>query len=93
MEYWIALLIPILAAAVIVLLAMRVASHSFQCKHCAGQFHIRWPRVLITVHSGSEYKLDGEIVTKETFDAWQAEHLPGEVTWYAPDGSVIPENR
>ena len=43
--------------------------------------------------TGSEYKLDGEIVTKETFDAWQAEHLPGEVTWYAPDGSVIPENR
>ena len=57
MEYWIALLIPILAAAVIVLLAMRVASHSFQCKHCAGQFHIRWGRVLITVHSGSGYKL------------------------------------
>lgn len=43
--------------------------------------------------TGSEYKLDGEIVTKETFDAWRAENLPGEVTWYAPDGSVIPENQ
>ena len=43
--------------------------------------------------TGSQYKLDGEIVTKETFDAWQAENLPGEVTWYAPNGSVIPENQ
>ena len=43
--------------------------------------------------AGSEYKLGGELVTKERFDAWRAEHLPGEVTWYGPDGSVIPENQ
>lgn len=43
--------------------------------------------------TGSEYTLAGETVTKETFYAWLAENLPGEVIWYAPDGSVIPENQ
>lgn len=42
--------------------------------------------------TGGEYRLDGETVTKESFDRWQAEHLPGEVAWYAPDGSPIPEH-
>ena len=43
--------------------------------------------------TGSAYTLDGETVSRETFDAWRAEHLAEEVTWYAPDGSVIPENQ
>ena len=42
--------------------------------------------------AGSEYVLDGKPVTEADFDAWLAENLPGEVVWYAPDGSVIPEN-
>ena len=42
--------------------------------------------------SGGEYELDGEAVTKADFDAWLAENLAAGVTWYAPDGSVIPEN-
>lgn len=43
--------------------------------------------------TGSEYELDGEPVTKETFYTWLAENMPGSVTWYAPDGSVVPENQ
>lgn len=43
--------------------------------------------------TGSAYALDGETVSRETFDAWWAEHLAEEVTWYAPDGSAIPENQ
>lgn len=43
--------------------------------------------------TGGEYRLGGEVVTKETFDLWLAEHLPGEAVWYAPDGSVVPEGR
>lgn len=43
--------------------------------------------------TGSEYELDGEPVTKETFYTWLAENVTEEVTWYAPDGSVIPENQ
>ena len=31
--------------------------------------------------TGSEYELDGEPVTKETFYTWLAENLTGEVTW------------
>ncbi len=42
--------------------------------------------------AGSEYVLDGEPVTATDFNAWLAENLPGEVRWYAPDGSAIPEN-
>lgn len=57
MEYFVAGLIPIIAAAIVILLAKRIASHSFECKHCAGQFRIQWPRVIITEHSGNEYKL------------------------------------
>lgn len=37
-------------------------------------------------------ELDGREVTAETFDAWYAENMVGDVTWYAPDGAVIPEN-
>ena len=36
--------------------------------------------------------LGGETVTEAAFDAWYAETMVGDVTWYAPDGSVIPEN-
>ena len=40
--------------------------------------------------AGGKYLLDGESVTKEAFEVWQAENLEEEVTWYAPDGTVIP---
>ena len=43
--------------------------------------------------AGSNYTLDGQQVTKEAFDAWYAQNMVGDVTWYAPDGSVIPENQ
>ena len=42
--------------------------------------------------TGGEYELGGEEVTKEAFDTWLAETLADSVTWYAPDGTVIPEN-
>ena len=57
MEYFFSALIPIAAAAMVVLLAKRIASHSFQCKHCSKAFRIKWPRVMITRHSGNDYLL------------------------------------
>ena len=42
--------------------------------------------------SGGEYELAGKTVTKADFDAWLAETMAGDVTWYAPGGAVIPEN-
>ena len=57
MVYVFAALIPIVAAAIIVIVAKGIAARAFQCKRCAGEFYIKWPRVLITEHSGSEYKL------------------------------------
>ena len=57
MEYLFALLIPALAVAVVIILACRIASHDFRCKHCKSTFRIKWTRVLRTVHSGDEYML------------------------------------
>ena len=42
--------------------------------------------------TGYTYTLGGEEVTKAAFDAWYAETMVGDVTWYAPGGAVIPEN-
>lgn len=42
--------------------------------------------------TGYKYTLGGQEVTKEAFDTWLAETMVGDVTWYAPDGAVIPEN-
>ena len=42
--------------------------------------------------NGCTCTLGGETVTEAAFDAWYAETMVGDVTWYAPDGSVIPEN-
>ena len=42
--------------------------------------------------TGGECELGGGEVTKEAFDTWLAETLADSVTWYAPDGTVIPEN-
>ena len=41
---------------------------------------------------GSAYELDGEEVTKAVFDAWLTQTMADSVRWYAPDGTVIPEN-
>ena len=42
--------------------------------------------------TGYNYTLGGKEVTKAVFDAWYAETMVGDVTWYAPGGAVIPEN-
>ncbi len=57
MEWLFAVLIPIAAIAVIVIVAKSIALHSFRCKHCSKEFKIEWPRVIITEHSGNEYRL------------------------------------
>ena len=57
MEYLFAVLIPIVAVAIVVILAKRIASHSFKCKHCSKEFNIKWSKVVITEHSGNEYLL------------------------------------
>ena len=43
--------------------------------------------------TGYNYTLGGEEVTKAAFDAWYAETMVGDVTWYSPGGSVIPEGQ
>lgn len=50
-------LIPIAAAAIIVLMAKGIAAHTFTCKHCAGEFRIKWPKALVTAHSDRFYLL------------------------------------
>ena len=57
MDYLLIALILVVAAIVVVLLARKIASHKFKCRHCSKNFYIKWPRVIITEHSGSEYKL------------------------------------
>ncbi len=37
-------------------------------------------------------ELNGQEVSEADFDAWYAANMTNDVTWYAPDGSVIPEN-
>ena len=57
MKYLLTALILIAAAAIIVILARRVASHTFKCKHCSKEFNIKWSKVVVTEHSDNEYML------------------------------------
>ena len=57
MELLSAVLIPIVAATIVVILAKRIASHTFKCKHCSKEFSIKWPKVIVTEHSDNEYML------------------------------------
>ena len=57
MKYLLTALILIAAATIIVILARRVASHTFKCKHCSREFNIKWSRVVVTEHSDNEYML------------------------------------
>ena len=57
MDYLFALLIPIFAVIIVVILAKRIASHTFKCKHCSKEFNIRWSKVIVTEHSDGEYML------------------------------------
>ena len=50
-------LIPIVAVAIVAILAKHIASHTFQCKHCSREFHIQWSKVIVAEHSGNEYML------------------------------------
>ena len=58
MGYLISAIIFVIAVAVVILVAKNIASHTFKCKHCSGEFTIRWPKVMITEHSDSEYRLE-----------------------------------
>ena len=57
MEYLVTLLIPAIAVTVVVILAKRIASHTFKCKHCTKEFHIKWSKVIVTEHFDNEYML------------------------------------
>ena len=48
MEYLFTLLIPIVAVTIVVILAKHIASHTFKCKHCSKEFHIKWSKVIVT---------------------------------------------
>ena len=54
----IAIVVPLASVLVILILSKRIASHTFKCKHCSGEFKIKWTRVLITAHSDNEYMLE-----------------------------------
>ena len=58
MEYLFLSLIAVAAAAIAVILAAKsIASHTFKCKHCSGEFGIKWYKVIVTEHSDDEYML------------------------------------
>ena len=57
MKYLLTALILIAAAAIIVILARHIASHTFRCKHCAKDFNIKWSKAVVTEHSDNEYML------------------------------------
>jgi len=54
MAYFFAALIPLASAAIIVILAKRIASHTFHCKHCGKKFNIKWSKVVVTEHCDNE---------------------------------------
>ena len=58
MALFFTILIPVLAMASIVVLSKRIASHTFKCKHCSKEFHIKWSKVPVTKHFGNEYMLE-----------------------------------
>ena len=57
MEYLFVILIPVLAVVTVAVLAKRIASHTFRCRHCGGEFNISRSRAFITMHSDNEYML------------------------------------
>ena len=57
MEYVFTLLMPLIAVVVIYIIYKRIASHTFVCKCCNKEFSIKWYQVLVSEHSGNEYKL------------------------------------
>ena len=57
MEYLFSALVPALAVAIVVIVAKRIASHVFRCRHCSNEFYITWSKVAFTEHSGNEYML------------------------------------
>ena len=57
MDFLLIALIFVVAATVVVLIAKNIASHKFQCRHCSKAFYVKWPKIIIIEHSGSEYRL------------------------------------
>ena len=41
---------------------------------------------------GDDCVLNGREVSEAEFDAWYEANMTNDVTWYSPDGTVIPEN-
>ena len=58
MAYLLTALIPLAAITTVVILAKRIATHSFRCKHCSNEFRIPWAKVLVTQHLEDEYLLE-----------------------------------
>ena len=52
MDYLLIALILIMAIVVVVLIAKSISLHKFKCKHCSNEFNIKWPKIIITEHSG-----------------------------------------
>ena len=57
MEFLFIALIPVVSAVIVVILARRIASHTFKCNNCLKDFRIKWSRVLTAEHSDGEYML------------------------------------
>ena len=54
---WTALVL-VAGAVVVIVTARHTASHPFRCRHCGKTFSIKWTKVLTTIHSGNDYKLE-----------------------------------
>ena len=58
MEYLVAAIIPVVAVITVVIVAKRIASHTFICKNCSAEFKIAPLKVLVTSHCDNEYMLE-----------------------------------
>lgn len=57
MEYLIAAMIPVVAVAIVVIFAKRIASHTFKCRHCSKRFRIKWTKAIVAEHFENDYML------------------------------------
>ena len=74
MEYLFITLILIVAVTIIVILAKRIASHPFRCKHCSKEFSIKWSKVMVTEHFENEY-IENKLTRKQIADEFDVSEL------------------
>lgn len=74
MDFILIALIFVAAAAVVVLIAKNIASHKFKCRHCSKDFYVKWPKIIVTEHSDSAYRLVCPFCNVEDWCAEQSQN-------------------